>query len=182
MFQSFTWQQFLVAALVFSLVWLVVVVLVCYRKELFSLLSGGGQQEAKTEPLKHAWQDDFENVADDGLMGKRSLPDGVSIVSQDDFGFKRPDDVGEDLNALAADPDELLQSDVFDLMENLKPLFLDHSLSKAGFIELVNDRVSDFPRLLKSPLLIPVYEQIVDEVNGGVMAFKISVTELQEEL
>ncbi|WP_139235744.1 hypothetical protein [Mucilaginibacter polytrichastri] len=185
MFQSFTWQQFLVAALVFSLVWLLIVALVFYRKELFALLSGSSPDEAKrsVEPLKHAWQEDFEGSGDDDLMGRQALPDGVSIVSQDDFGFRRPVEVvAEGIDSPVADPDELLQSDVFDLMQNLKPLLSDHSLSKEDFIEQVNDEVSDFPRLLKSPLLVSVYEQIVDEVNEGVMAFKISLTELQEDL
>jgi hypothetical protein len=176
MLQAFTWQQFLIAALIFSLVWLVVVLLLFYRKEVYAFLSGG---EPKVEPLKHAWQDDFEQAPDDELMGKVTEPDGVSVLGQDDFGFApRAETLPED-NAVAAD---LLQSDLFDLMEDVKPLF-NSKLNKVDLIDAVNAEVLGYPRLLDSTLLETFYLMVAEQVQeSSTLDFEVTATELQDAL
>ncbi len=178
MLQAFTWQQFLIAAVVFSLVWLVIVLMVFYRKELGAFLSGGSKP--RVEPLTHAWQGDFDNIAEEGVMGKPALSDGVSILDQDDFSFKqgvvKP---GNDVPAT----DELLQSDVFDLMERIKPVLEDAELDKDALIDLVNGQVRDYPKLMQSPLLESVYERVCHQVNeSAVLEFELSAEELKENL
>jgi hypothetical protein len=175
MLQAFTWHQFLVAALIFSLAWLLVVLLLFYRKEFFAFLSGS----PKVEPLKHAWQDDFEPLTEDDLMGKTIDPDGVSIVSQEDFSFA-PDELPEQD---AVDSGEVLQTELFDLMENVKPLFEAGELDKAGLIEAVNTQVRRYPKLMGSTLLETFYLMIAEQVQeSGTLDFGLSVAELQEAL
>jgi hypothetical protein len=178
MLHNCTWQAFLIAAILFSLVWLVGVLLLFYRKELNAFLSGSAREPV--EPLGHAWADDFEQAEDDGLMGKPALPEGVSILEQDEFSFA-PAKVkpGIDLTP----NDELLQGDVFDLMEQVKPIFGKVGLDKETFIDLVNEEVRDFPRLMESPLLDSVYEQVCQQVNDSVvLEFELSAEELKENL
>ncbi|MEZ2338799.1 hypothetical protein AB6735_24325 [Mucilaginibacter sp. RCC_168] len=175
MLQAFTWQQFLIAALIFSLVWLLVVFLVFYRKAVFKLLSG----DSKVEPLKHAWQDDFEQPADDDLMGKTVQPDGVNILGQDDFGFA-PKDLPEQAEV---DSGEVLQTELFDLMENVKPLFEAPELDKAGLIEAVNEEVRHYPKLMNSPLLETFYLLVAEQVlESGALDFNLKPAELQAAL
>jgi hypothetical protein len=158
---AFTWQQFLVAAFVFSLVWLAAVALLYYRKELNHLASG---TKPKSEPLSHAWDEDFEP------LGKPALPDGVAILEQDEFSF-------------APAEEALVQGNVFDLMAEVKPLLTETGLDKESLIERVNHRVRDYPRLMASPLLATFYEEVCERVNGeGLAEFELSVEELKENL
>jgi len=172
MLHNCTWQAFLIAAILFSLLWLVVVLLLFYRKELNAFLSGSVREPI--EPLGHSWADDFDQVADEGLMGKPALPEGVSILEQDEFSFAP---------AKVTPNDELLQGDVFDLMEQVKPIFGKIVFDKEMFIDMVNEEVRDFPRLMKTALLDSVYEQICQQVNdSAVLEFELSVEELKENL
>jgi hypothetical protein len=183
---AFTWQSFLIAALVFSLVWLGVVLLVFYRKELFALLSGRVADEeglsGPLEPLRHAWQDEFEegdDSFDEGLLGPSVLPEGVSILAAEDFGFVG---AGRDTDEVPVDT-ALLQGDVFDLMEQVKPFLEDAALDKGGFIAAVNAQVRDFPRLMRSDLLGTFYEVLAEQVsNSAVLGFSVAVAELQGAL
>lgn len=178
MLHNCTWQAFLIAAILFSLLWLAGILLLFYRKELNAFLSG--RDKEPVEPLGHAWADDFEQVEDEGLMGKSALPEGVSVLEQDEFSF-----APAKVKPSAAIPanDELLQGDVFDLMEQVKPIFGKVGLDKEKFIDLVNEEVRDFPRLMKNPLLDSVYEQVCQQVNdSAVLEFELSVEELKENL
>ncbi|MBD1366573.1 hypothetical protein IDJ77_22355 [Mucilaginibacter sp. ZT4R22] len=177
MLQAFTWQQFLIAALIFSLVWLVVVLLLFYRKEVFAFLSGA---KPEVVPLKHAWQDDFEQEPDDDLMGKAAEQEGISVLGQHDFGFApRVEEPAEDDTSVGGD---VLQSDLFDLMEDVKPLF-DSELDKAGLIEAVNEEVRRYPRLMDSTLLETFYLMVAEQVQeSDTLDFEVTARELQGAL
>ncbi|PWG80811.1 hypothetical protein [Pararcticibacter amylolyticus] len=84
LFNNFSWQEFLLAAAVLSLVWYAGVWLLFYRKK----------TPATDVPLPHGWQDEvdvLENVPKDDLMGKRALERGVSVVDAGDFSFGLPE-------------------------------------------------------------------------------------------
>ncbi|RKR81882.1 hypothetical protein BDD43_2043 [Mucilaginibacter gracilis] len=175
MLHAFTWQQFLVAALIFSLVWLLVVLLLFFRKEVFEFLSG---KTPEVEPLKHAWQEEFEEDPGD-LMGKASEAEGVSILGQGDFGFV-PRDLSYDV---PVDSGEILRSELFDLMEDVKPLFQASDLSKAELIGEVNASVRLYPKLLESTLLETFYLMVAEKVGESeTLDFKISAEELLSAL
>jgi len=178
MLHNCTWQAFLIAAILFSLVWLVGVLLLFYRKELNAFLSGSPRE--LIEPLGHAWADDFETAADEGLMGKPALPEGLSILEQDEFSF-----APAKVKPGAAIPanDELLQGDVFDLMEQVKPIFDIEKVKKTMFLALMTEEIRNFPRLMDSDLLDSVCEQVCQQVNdSGLLEFELSVEELKENL
>lgn len=98
MLQQFTWQQFLVATLVLTLVWYVGVILLFYRKELNAFLSGKRQERQPPEPLPHHWEKDFdqaEEEIEEALLGKPQLPEGMTTVSMGGFGFVQDEDAKE---------------------------------------------------------------------------------------
>lgn len=89
MLQHFTWQQFLVAALILSLIWYIVVIPLFYRNEFNDLLSGKRKQAGPSGPLPHEWDEEFEDepFGEESVMGKSRLPEGVTRVSMEQFSF-----------------------------------------------------------------------------------------------
>lgn len=108
-FQSFTWQQFLVAALILGLVWYALVGLIFYRSEIRAFLSGakpGGYQ-----PLSHGWEDQVDELAP-SLMGESRLNAGESVLEADAFSFVAAGSTGE----AAVDP----LGDLADVQQEIK--------------------------------------------------------------
>lgn len=104
MLQHFTWQQFLVAALILSLIWYGAIILLFYRKQVKEFLSGKPKPDRPAEPLAHAWDEDWDeefSTEEEDLMGKPALPEGMSRLSMAQFGFAPP----------AGDEEEHQQSD-----------------------------------------------------------------------
>ena len=98
MLQQFSWGHFLIASIVFSLLWYGFVVLVFYRKELKGFLgflrgnvsgaegsSGVGKQNEFDNDLYSGKE--LDGVEDETLMGVSRLPDGVALLSSSEVGF-----------------------------------------------------------------------------------------------
>ncbi|XHR95550.1 hypothetical protein ACFJIV_02255 [Mucilaginibacter sp. UC70_90] len=135
MLKHFTWQQFLVAALVLSIIWYAIVILLFYRQRIQDYLNGKHQSNIPPEPLGHAWDDEFEDEPlsnDDDLMGKPALPEGMTRLSMAQFGFAPRVSEGtieqgnwkEDFERENKDKKrERQQSVVPDVLEELKSIF-----------------------------------------------------------
>lgn len=143
MLQHFTWQQFLVAALVLSCIWYAVVILLFYRGKIQDYLNGKNRYSNPPEPLGHVWDEDFEEEPldeEDELMGKSALPEGMSRLSMAQFGFAPKVQREDDFEQVDNDEHrERQQSIVPDVLEELKSIF--HILetqqgTKADFISL----------------------------------------------
>ncbi|WPU97832.1 hypothetical protein SNE26_17540 [Mucilaginibacter sp. cycad4] len=163
MLHQFTWQQFLVAAVVFSCIWYLVVGF-SYRKQFDEFLKRRRRDGKQPEPLQHAWNEDYEEFSEDeasDLMGKTVLPKGVSQLGMNMFGFA-PDvsekdkghnwDEQEDLNNEIKDDDhrQVQQSLIPDVIEELKSIF--HILekeqgSKPDFISLFGLVKAKYPAI-----------------------------------
>ena len=133
-FKSVSWQEFLVAALILTSIWYVVILPLLYRRQLKGWLDKG--KKPGVPPLRRDWQEELEEEPEpadhDELLGKSKLPEGVSRVSMALFGFV-PDESEED------DGRALQQSLVPDVIEELKSIF--HILereqgTKADFFSL----------------------------------------------
>lgn len=118
-FKSFTWQQFLVAALVLASVWYLIVLPLLYRKQLKEWLDYR-RRKSTIEPLRREWDEELEDESrleqEDDLIGKSKLPVGMSRLDMNMFGFA-PDTRDE------VDGRELQQSLVPDVIEELKSIF-----------------------------------------------------------
>ena len=138
MLKHFTWQQFLVAALVLSTIWYTVIILLFYRHRVQDYLSGKNKDNNTPEPLGHAWDEDFEDepLADENdLMGKSVLPEGMMRLSMAQFGFaprisdtEAEQEARESLDTAieqenADEVREQQQSVVPDVLEELKSIF-----------------------------------------------------------
>jgi hypothetical protein len=175
MLHYFTWQAFLVAALILTLLWYAVVILLFYRKELNDFLSGNHPPAAKPEPLTHAWDEDFEDdpLADEEtLMGKPVMPEGMSRLSMAQFGFApnvkeitiEDDDKGTRLGLVP------------DVLEELKSIF--HILEKENgnkedFISLFGLVSTKYPKIRNTP-----NQQAINDYIRENLPFKISDEEL----
>ena len=118
--QHFSWQQFLVAALVLSLIWYVALVLALYRGQLIDYLNGRRRPAAVPEPLRHEWDEELidEAGAGESLMGRSALPEGMSRVSMSEFGFAPL------VKASARDEDRETKLGLIpDVLEELKSIF-----------------------------------------------------------
>ncbi len=115
MLPIFTWQQFLVAALIFTVAWYVMIFLLFFRKKPGTKPNGNGRQPAK---LRREWEEDLEDDPDDDLIGEQALPEGVSEVEAHLLGFaprvKHEDDEGSRETQLGVVPD---------VLEELKTIF-----------------------------------------------------------
>lgn len=127
MLQQFSWGHFLIAAIVLSIVWYGLVLLVFYRKELIGFLGAGGlvsvegssgvsEQRLADEVLNSS---NAEFDASEGLMGASRLPDGVQLLSSSQVSFSA-------LDVMRVDPDDRYEQVglVADVVQELKGFFL----------------------------------------------------------
>jgi hypothetical protein len=145
MLQSFTWQQFLVAALVLSFIWYLVVLLSCYKGNL-KRRTDKGQSRVNPEPLQHYWnnEQEFEELTDEeSLLGKSKLPEGVSNASMGSFSFVQDEKKNEEKLGL-----------VPDVIEELKSIFYilaKEDGKKSDFFSLLQLVKGKYPKINSSP-------------------------------
>jgi hypothetical protein len=128
MLQQFTWGQFLLFSFVLSFLWYAFVLLVCFRKEL-SVFFGRGSDRGPA-PLPHHWEKGVESLeeredfyrsddAEESLMGKSILPEGMAVVGMGQLAFAGGSDGRYDQVGMVAD-----------VIQELKGIFAD--LEKQG--------------------------------------------------
>jgi hypothetical protein len=168
MLQQFTWQDFLIAALVFTLVWYGGVILVFYRKELKAFLNRK-PGKAPQEPLPHRWENEVEEVRDEGpedLMGRSKMPEGMESVSMGGFGFVSNEEAREQQVGL-----------VPDVLEEIKGIFkriAEKDGNKQDFFKLMEAVRDDYPQISSNPN--------IGSINGFVSEnapFHLSKEELE---
>jgi hypothetical protein len=119
-FKSFTWQEFLVTALILASIWYLVVLPLLYRHKLKDWL-GSRKGKPDLRPVRCEWDEEFENEPgpqeDEGLIGKSKLPEGMSRLGMNMFGFAQ--DRPEEIQSR-----ELQQGPVPDVIEELKRIFV----------------------------------------------------------
>lgn len=153
MLQQFTWQQFLVAISVLSLVWYCTIILLYYRRELKAFLNGKSQKE--DVPLPHRWDDKFDELekeVDDHLMGKSKLPDGVSIVGMDDIQFVDDNAQTERLGLI---------SDVIEEIMIIFNILGKEDGSKQDFLNLISTVKENYPGISSNANLPQINNFIV---------------------
>jgi hypothetical protein len=170
MLQQFTWQQFLIAALVFTLIWYAGVILLFYRKELNAFLRGKRKNEQVKEPLPHRWEQDTTQLqgdesTEDDLMGESRMPEGVGRMSMSDFGFS---DEGKE-QQIGLVPDVLEEiKEVFSILAR-------EDGSKKDFFGLIKLVKEKYPKITANPNIGYINEFIADHAP-----FRLSVEELED--
>jgi hypothetical protein len=148
MLHFFTWQQFLIAALIFTIGWYVVVFFLFFKGKISGLLQG--KPKVEPEKLKREWEEDFEDEPqdDESLIGKQALPDGVSEVEMHMLGFAPVVHPDED------DYRDMQLGIVPDVLEELKAIF--HILENEGgnaddFVSLFGMVKAKYPGISGTP-------------------------------
>lgn len=145
MLQQFTWQHFLIAASTLTLIWYIGVVLLFYRKELTDFIQGQNKKTPSAAPLAHTWENEFDDMTEtDDLMGKSILPEGLSTVSMNEFGFAKDGNSKE------------MQLGLADILEELKGTFnilATEDGSKKDFFSLLALIKSKYPKINSNPNL-----------------------------
>lgn len=173
MLQQFTWQQFLVATLVLTLIWYVAVILLFYREELFGLVAEK-KGPALNDRLPHRWErgvDELEVDTEEGpeLMGASKLPDGMSLTTSDAFGFSGDGPLDRKMEQIGLVPD---------VLEELKAVFAKLSQSdgnKRDFMDMMTGVREKFPKIASSPNIGRINSFISDHAP-----FHLSAEELED--
>lgn len=159
MLQQFTWQQFLVATSVLTLVWYCSIILIFYRKELKRILAGKPLKESRPDPLPHRWDEKFDELEpedEENLMGKSKLPDGVSVVEMDDIQFVDPESKVKRLGMIP------------DVIEEIKTIFNILSRedgNKQDFFKLMETVKETYPSLSSNPSLPQINDFIISNAS-----------------
>lgn len=167
MLQQFTWQQFLVAALILSLLWYAGVILIFYRRELSALL-GGKPKERHKEPLPHRWQKEVETIEDnesDELMGRSKMPEGMESVGMDGFGFVSDSNREQQIG---------LVPDVLQEIKGVFRIIAESDGSKKDFFRLMEAVSKNYPQISSHPS--------IGQINGFISEnapFNLSPEELE---
>lgn len=162
MLQPFTWQQFLIAALILSTVWYSFILLVYYRKGSRRFWP---RSRSSNEQLPHSEITDRpDNLPEEenALMGRPAEPEGVKTCSMDDFGFAAKTAEAEE----AAGKPEQMET-VPDVLEELKEIFRvleKEDGSKAEFFSLLALVKAKYPKIRSSPNLQHINEFIRERI------------------
>lgn len=155
MLQQFTWQQFLVAISILTLIWYSSVILLFYRKELKALLKGKSPNDENNAPLPHHWDkkvDALEPEAVDNLIGKSKLPDGVSIIGMDEIQFADEDSKMQLLG---------LVSDVIEEIKTIFNILVKEDGTKQDFFKLIEAVKEGYSGILTSQHIPQINEFII---------------------
>jgi hypothetical protein len=175
MLHYFTWHAFLVAALILTLTWYAVIILLFYRKELNDFLSGNRPLAMQPEPLNHAWDEDSEEAPladEETLIGKPVMPEGMSRLSMSQFGFAP----NFKETAIEDEDKETALGLIPDVLEELKSII--HILDtehggKEDFISLFGLISSKYPKIRNT-----ANQQALNDYIRENLAFEISDEEL----
>ncbi|MEH3112566.1 hypothetical protein [Pedobacter terrae] len=174
MLQNFTWQHFLVAASVLTLVWYLAVILLFYRRKVLNLL--GRQSEATsdnlkdTAPLPHRWEKGVDILADQDeseVMGKAKLPEGMFLLSSADFGFA---------GTKGKDKEQQLGL-VPDILQDIRLVFktlAEKDGKKKDFFIMFDQMKGVYPKMAGHPNITQINEFILDHAS-----FHLTLEELE---
>jgi len=175
MLQQFTWQHFLVATLVLTIIWYAVVILMFYRRDFFTVFSGKKNSPVnrfkKSEPLPHRWEKGVDDISgkevnEPVLMGKSKLPDGVSRVSVEEISFSGPGDDREQQVGLVPD--------VIQEIKEVLSLLAAQDGNKKDFFGLMEKVRDNYPKIASNPNIGSLNKFIVEHAP-----FHLSAEELE---
>lgn len=173
MLQQFSWKDFLIFSALLSALWYVMLALTVYRKTLSGLVLKPGPagplvaRGVVEESLKSA------ELAEDQVMGKSKLPEGLEIVSMGALNFS----LSQDLSYPSDDAKANQLGLVADVLEELKEIFAilaKEDGTKQDFFSLAALISEKYGRIGSSPNIGRINEFIRDHAP-----FTVSVEELE---
>lgn len=183
---QFTWQHFLIAAAVLTLVWYGFLLVSWYLKGKTGGVadpaalgrSAGGTADLSSGPLPHQWARGVDVLGDEEeeLMGKAQEVPGLSRVSMSDIRFAVPGVVYP-----VGDQQGFLQGTVADFLEELKPVFDYAARYRKGlltFLEHLEALLARYPEIRQSPNWQDVLAHIV-ELGAEQLPFELRIADVE---
>lgn len=175
---QFSWQQFLIGALLLTFSWYVFIGVLYFRKETVALFSG--KQRAGVRKLAGVVDGKrlvLEDGDDDGLLGAAREPEGINTVAMNEFSFAGAGHTRAAEEVSEEDLRGIQLGLVPDLMEELKTIF--YRLERDGggredFVALFEPVAAKFEPVITSPAYSAVNAFILDNVP-----FALSEAELK---
>lgn len=154
-FQAFTWQQFLIAALVLTVAWYGTIGLLYFRAALSGL--------RKPEKLKKDWEEELEDEEQDELMGNAKPIAGMETIEASEISFL---------------PKEQQLGIIPDILEEFRLIL--HILErdgggKAEFISLFGRVSAKYPQIKGT-----VNEEAINEYLWEHLPFDMTQEELED--
>ncbi|MEO6520990.1 MAG: hypothetical protein ABIN91_04885 [Mucilaginibacter sp.] len=195
MLHQITWPQYLLFVGVGLLIYYGVLWLIDFSRKPDDVPKGTGQSRDKESP------EPLTETTNDDLLGRPADEYGVSTLDSDElnFGPAKEDEAffeeeesneGEFLPELTQEPaaltsetgsDELLQGDIADLLEDIKPVFhfiREHDPEdRDTLIRLAVNKIELYPGVLQSELLEPVLQEVCDNALSE-LGLEVSAEEL----
>ncbi|SMD01368.1 hypothetical protein [Pedobacter nyackensis] len=159
MLKAFSWQDFLLAATILTLIWYLLVWILFYRKS----------EPLSPIPLPHAWEEEFDQLDEqDNLMGKPAMEHGVSIVQAEDFSFAERE-LRDEYPDQLEDPPELREE-----IKTICKIIASEDGTKEDFFSLFEMLKDKYPEIASSSALADLNEFISEHVP-----FQLSDQELE---
>jgi hypothetical protein len=152
-FHQFTWQQFLIAALVLTVAWYVTIGLIYFRKELSGFKS--------PEKLKKDWEEELQD--EDDLMGEAAGVPGMDTLEMSEISFM---------------PKEQQLGIIPDILEEFKStlyILETDNCSKADFISLFGLVSAKYPQIKGT-----ANEEAINDYIRENLPFEITEEELED--
>jgi len=182
---QFTWQHFLVAAAVLTLVWYGFLLISWYLKgkrgggadPAAVSRSAGSPADLSSGPLPHQWERGVDVLVgeEEELMGRAQEVPGLSRVSMSDIRFAVPEVVYP-----VGDQQGFLQGTVADFLEELKPVFDYAARYRKGlltFLEHLEALLARYPEIRQSPNWQDVLAHIV-ELGREQLPFELRIADV----
>ncbi len=159
--QQFTWLDFLLAAILLTLLWWSTIGLLFFRKELKGILSRRSKNTTTDDSRSPAVDEELPtpehravSVQDpeDEVMGKARLPGGMEELSVDQFSFADPASKRD--KQLGTIPD--LLREIREILE----IIAREDGTKQDFLDMMTDLKPSYPRLADSDQLPAIRRSI----------------------
>lgn len=163
MTQDFTWQQFLLTALLVTAIWEAVIILLFFRKDLHNLFT----MKRKVRPPARRWipesvDEEPEEEKEEDLMGKPAEEEGVISCNMEELRFTG-----------SADNQTLKLGLIADALEELKGIFRilrEKKGTKHDFFSMIEMLKAKYPAIRESKNLAAInkliHEKLPFELTG----------------
>lgn len=169
MLEQFTWQQFLLAALILTLLWYAGVLLIYFRGKIPKF--GDNEKRSTPTPREKEYTEQPEETENDLLIGRTREPEGVTSVAMEELRFapRQEDPDAHRDTQIGAVPDVLEElKKIFSILEN-------EGGTKEDFISLFALVASRYPQIKGTP-----GQQAINEHIREHLLFPISDGELDQ--
>ena len=165
MLHQITWQHFLIAAFILTLIWYLVIILLYYRGKASELFFGKSKLK-QPEKLQREWEEELEDD-NENLIGKQALPEGAREVEMHMIGFA-PNVKKEEIHEVDRDTQLGLIPDVLEELKRIFHILEIENGNKEDFISLFKLISTKYPKIRNTPNQQALNDYIKENLPFGI--------------